>query len=321
MELVIVGSIGYDDLETPKETGSDILGGSAVHSSISAVFHLPKLPGLPARVGIMGPIGIDFQDEDSKIMEDKGLNIAGIERLNGKTFRWSGKYEGSMENAETISTEVNVLGDYVPKIPVIWKNPEILFCANMHPSSQISVLEQCSDVHISALDTFMLWIDNEFEELSAALRKVDIAILNEEEVCAIANEGILTLAAEKIISGEALHGSKIAGKGPRGLIIKRGSSGVLAYMPCGIIVLPAYPTKKIIDPTGCGDSFAGAFLSNIIGSSGVMEDRDILRNALIHATITASFAIEGLGSKNIINLQRGIYHARMDEYRRMVGLQ
>jgi|TARA_B110000881_G_C18591967_1_gene528636 sugar/nucleoside kinase (ribokinase family) len=320
MELIIVGSIGYDDIETPEDSGSDILGGSAVHSSISAGFHLPVIPGVPPRIGILGPVGEDFDNEDIHLLESKGLNIAGIIRREGKTFRWSGKYEGSMDDAQTISTEVNVLGDFEPIIPTSWKNPEILFCANMHPLSQISVLEQCNSVNISVLDTFMLWINTEFETLSEALRKVDIAIFNEEEVCAISGEGILTKAAEGIMSGESLHGGKLAGSGPRGLIIKRGSGGVLAYLPCGIISLPSYPTKEIVDPTGCGDSFAGAFLANILGSVGIMEDREGMRNALVHATVTASFTIAGLGSTNLIDLQRGQYHARVDKYRRIVGL-
>jgi len=320
MELIIVGSIGYDDIETPEDSGSDILGGSAVHSSISAGFHLPVIPGVPPRIGILGPVGEDFDNEDIHLLESKGLNIAGIIRREGKTIRWSGKYEGSMDDAQTISTEVNVLGDFEPIIPTSWKNPEILFCANMHPLSQISVLEQCNSVNISVLDTFMLWINTEFETLSEALRKVDIAIFNEEEVCAISGEGILTKAAEGIMSGESLHGGKLAGSGPRGLIIKRGSGGVLAYLPCGIISLPSYPTKEIVDPTGCGDSFAGAFLANILGSVGIMEDREGMRNALVHATVTASFTIAGLGSTNLIDLQRGQYHARVDKYRRIVGL-
>ncbi|MBT3641166.1 MAG: hypothetical protein HOJ64_03340 [Euryarchaeota archaeon] len=321
MELIIVGSIGYDDLETPEASGSDVIGGSAVHSSISAAFHLPKIPGLPSRVGIMGPIGDDFQGYDLEMMEHKGLDINGIVELEGKTFRWSGKYEGAMNDAETISTEVNVLANYLPNVPESWTIPEIIFCANMHPSSQVSVLEQCNSAKISVMDTFMLWIETEFETLSLALRKVDIAIINEEEACKIAKEDTITKAARKIMSGESLHGGEIAGRGPRGLIIKRGSAGVLAYMPCGIIALPSYPTTKIIDPTGCGDSFAGAFLANIVGTSGIMEDREILRNALAHATVTASFTIEGLGSSNLISLERGKYHARVDEYRRIAGLQ
>jgi len=277
------------------------------------------MPGMPPRVGVIGPIGDDFRESDLQLLNDKGINIEGISKLSGKTFRWSGKYEGSMNDAQTISTEINVLGDFDPQIPDFWNDIDILFCANMHPLSQVKILGECSP-KISVLDTFMLWINTEFEALSEALRRVDIAILNEEEVCTISDEDIVTKAAEKIISGEALNGGKSAGKGPRSLIIKRGSGGVLAYLPCGTISLPSYPTKEVIDPTGCGDSFAGAFLANIVGCVGAMEDIEIMRNALVQATVTSSFIIGGLGSINLLNLQKGKYHARVDKYRRIVGL-
>ena len=311
--------MGYDHIQTPTSFGADILGGSAIHSSISAAFHLPLMPGMFPRVGVIGPIGDDFRESDLQLLNDKGINIEGISKLSGKTFRWSGKYEGSMNDAQTISTEINVLGDFNPQIPDFWNDIDILFCANMHPLSQVKILGECSP-KISVLDTFMLWINTEFEALSEALRRVDIAILNEEEVCAISDEDIVTKAAEKIISGEALNGGKSAGKGPRSLIIKRGSGGVLAYLPCGTISLPSYPTKEVIDPTGCGDSFAGAFLANIVGCVGAMEDIEIMRNALVQATVTSSFIIGGLGSINLLNLQKGKYHARVDKYRRIVGL-
>ena len=311
--------MGYDNIQTPTSYGADILGGSAIHSSISAAFHLPLMPGMLPRVGAIGPIGKDFRESDLQLLNDKGINTEGISKLSGKTFRWSGKYEGTMNDAQTISTEINVLGDFKPKIPDFWNDIDILFCANMHPLSQVKILGECSP-KISVLDTFMLWINTEFEALSEALRRVDIAILNEEEVCAISDEDIVTKAAEKIISGEALNGGKSAGKGPRSLIIKRGSGGVLAYLPCGTISLPSYPTKEVIDPTGCGDSFAGAFLANIVGCVGAMEDIEIMRNALVQATVTSSFIIGGLGSINLLNLQKGKYHARVDKYRRIVGL-
>ncbi|MFL2974623.1 MAG: PfkB family carbohydrate kinase [Candidatus Thalassarchaeaceae archaeon] len=314
-----MGSMGYDHIQTPTSYGADILGGSAIHSSISAAFHLPLMPGMLPRVGAIGPIGKDFRESDLQLLNDKGINTEGISKLSGKTFRWSGKYEGTMNDAQTISTEINVLGDFKPKIPDFWNDIDILFCANMHPLSQLKILRECNP-NISVLDTFMLWIDTEFEALSEALRRVDIAILNEEEVCAISGENIVTKAAEKIISGEVLNGGKSAGKGPRSLIIKRGSGGVLAYLPCGTISLPSYPTKEVIDPTGCGDSFAGTFLANIVGCVGAMEDIEIMRNALVHATVTSSFIIGGLGSINLINLQKGKYHARVDKYRRIVGL-
>ena len=319
MDLVIVGSIGYDHIQTPKVHGYDVLGGSAVHASISAAFHLPLKPGILPRVGAIGPIGDDFREEDLLLLDEKGINTEAIAKIPGKTFRWSGRYEGTMDDAQTISTEINVLENFNPEIPNVWKDVDILFCANMHPSSQIKILRECNP-NISVLDTFMLWIKTEFKLLSEALRQVDIAILNEEEVCAISGEEIVTIAAEKIISGESLFGGKSAGKGPRSLIIKRGSGGVLAYLPCGIISLPSYPTKNIIDPTGCGDAFAGAMLANIVGCNGAIGDIEIMRNSLVHATVTSSFIIGGLGSTNLIDLQKGRYHARVDKYRRIVGL-
>ena len=318
--MVIVGSIGYDDIETPIVTGSDVLGGSAVHAGASAAFHLPEIPDRGARVGLVGPIGDDFSISDSVKLEDLGIDFSGVQKLPGKTFRWSGKYSGKMENVETISTEVNVLADFSPEIPEAWRSPGILFCANTHPASQIQVLDQCPSAEITAIDTFMLWIETEYSLLSQALRMVDIAILNEEEVCAISGEDMFMKAIDPILSGSCLEGGESAGKGPRGLIIKRGSSGVIAYLPCGIIALPSYPIKEIADPTGCGDSFAGALLANISGRKGILNDIDSMRDAMVHATVSSSFTIEGLGTNKLQGLERGVYHARMDNYRRIIGL-
>ena len=320
LNLVIVGSMGYDDIETPWASGSDVLGGSAVHAGVSAAFHIPEVPGQKSRVGLVSPVGKDFSKDDQSILEELGIDLSGMSILPGKTFRWSGKYEGSMDNVETISTEVNVLGDFNPIIPEMWTSPKVLFCANTHPESQISVLDQCPDSEITAIDTFMLWIETEFEKLSSALRKSDLAILNEEEICAISGEQIFTKAITPIMSGSALYGGVEAGSGPRGLIIKRGSSGVFAHLPCGIIALPAYPVRDLVDPTGCGDSFAGALLANIAGRKGALNDLEFMRSAMIHAVVTSSFTIQGLGSDKLRTLERGIYHARMDRYRRIVGL-
>ncbi|HJM24048.1 MAG TPA: PfkB family carbohydrate kinase [Candidatus Thalassarchaeaceae archaeon] len=320
MDLVIVGSIGYDDIETPVATGSDVLGGSAVHAGVSAAFHLPETPEGVNRVGLVAPIGKDFSNSHQSKLENLGIDLSGVKKLPGKTFRWSGRYSGTMENVETISTEVNVLGDFVPEIPEPWKSPNILFCANTHPASQVLVLDQCPSSEITAIDTFMLWIETEFESLSSALRKADLAILNEEEVCAISGEEVFMKAVEPILSGSCLHGGESAGKGPRGLVIKRGSSGVFAHLPCGIIALPSYPISEIVDPTGCGDSFAGAFLANISGRKGVLNDLQSMRDAMVHATVSSSFTIQGLGSNKLQGLERGLYHARMDRYRRIVGL-
>ena len=320
MKLVILGSIGLDDIETPVSSGSDLLGGAAAHAGIAAGFHLPTAPRKPPAVGLVSAVGNDFPSEAQRTLEASGLNLAGVVRKEGSTFRWSGRYEGSMDDVMTISTEVNVLEGHIPEIPASWKDPEILLCANTHPRSQVSVLDQCPGAAITALDSFMLWIDTEFELLSEALRKVDLAILNEEEVCAIAGDDLVHNAAAKISSGEALYGGTAAGPGPSGVIVKRDRSGSVAYLDCGTITLPAYPTDDLVDPTGAGDSFAGGLLANITGRKGALNQLDTMRDALLHATVTASFAVEGMGVSGISNLDRGRYHARVDKYRRMVGL-
>ncbi len=319
MDMVIVGSIGYDDIQTPAASGSDLLGGAAVYSGLAASFHLRTMDEEPTKVGLVGVVGDDFSVYDQMVLEKAGLNLAGVVRAEGDTFRWSGKYEGAMESVETLATEVNVLADFKPELPDVWNNPEILFCASTHPATQVAVLDQCPGAQLTVLDTFMLWIESEFETLSEAMRKVDIAVINEQEACAIADDEILPRAMKSIMSGEALHGGSGAGPGPRCLIVKRGSGGVLAMLPGGAIALPAYPTDKIVDPTGCGDSFAGSLLSYLIGRQGVLNDLDAIRNALVHATVTSSFTLGGIGVTALGSIDRGIYHARVDRYRRIVG--
>ena len=319
MDMVIVGSIGYDDIQTPAASGSDLLGGAAVYSGLAASFHLRTMDEEPTKVGLVGIVGDDFSVYDQMVLEKAGLNLAGVVRAEGDTFRWSGKYEGAMESVETLATEVNVLADFKPELPDVWNNPEILFCASTHPATQVAVLDQCPGAKLTVLDTFMLWIESEFETLSEAMRKVDIAVINEQEACAIADDEILPRAMKSIMSGEALHGGSGAGPGPRCLIVKRGSGGVLAMLPGGALALPAYPTDKIVDPTGCGDSFAGSLLSYLIGRQGVLNDLDAIRNALVHATVTSSFTLGGIGVTALGSIDRGIYHARVDRYRRIVG--
>ncbi|MDP6885319.1 MAG: PfkB family carbohydrate kinase [Candidatus Thalassarchaeaceae archaeon] len=320
MDMVIVGSIGYDDIQTPAASGSDLLGGAAVYSGLAASFHLRTMDEEPTKVGLVGVVGDDFSVYDQMVLEKAGLNLAGVVRAEGDTFRWSGKYEGAMESVETLATEVNVLADFKPELPDVWNNPEILFCASTHPATQVAVLDQCPGAQLTVLDTFMLWIESEFETLSEAMRKVDIAVINEQEACAIADDEILPRAMKSIMSGEALHGGSGAGPGPRCLIVKRGSGGVLAMLPGGALALPAYPTDKIVDPTGCGDSFAGSLLSYLIGRQGVLNDLDAIRNALVHATVTSSFTLGGIGVTALGSIDRGIYHARVDRYRRIVGI-
>ena len=174
------------------------------HAGIAAGFHLHMATHLSPEIGLVSAVGNDFPIDAQTTLENSGLNLAGVIRKDGSTFRWSGRYQGSMNDVTTISTEVNVLEDYIPEIPPSWKNPNVLFCANTHPRSQVAVLDQCPGAEITALDSFMLVIETEFELLSEALRKVDLAILNEEEVCAIAGDDLVQVAPQPRFPQERL---------------------------------------------------------------------------------------------------------------------
>ncbi|MBJ84730.1 MAG: sugar kinase [Euryarchaeota archaeon] len=323
MEIVIVGSLAYDNLETDAGSVNDSLGGSGTFAGLAAAFHTSRRqdPGGTLPVGLVCAIGEDFKDSDFQLLQDAGLNLDGIERIEGgRTFRWHGKYEGDMAQAITIETQQNVLDGYHPKVPAAWWAPRVLFLANNHPSIQSHVLDQCEGAKFTALDSMNLWINIAFEELSGVLRRIDLAILNDNEVRMIAKDENLIRAGESIRSGIALAGGKDAGSGPAILIIKKGEHGCVALTDNGILTLPAFPTSEIIDPTGCGDSFAGTLLTFLSETEELIPSLDELHNALVHATVMASFTLSEFGVKGIVELERGEYHARLDTYRRMVGL-
>ena len=323
MDIVIVGSLAYDDLETEVGKVTDSLGGSGTFAGIAAAFHASRRldSGGTLPVGLVCAVGDDFREDDFKLLRQAGLNLEGVETIEGgRTFRWHGRYEGDIDQAVTIETQQNVLDGYEPKVPAAWWSPRVLFLANNHPSIQSHVLNQCEGAKFIALDSMNLWINIAFDELSGVLRRVNMAILNDMEVRMIAKDENLIRAGESIRDGSALTGGTEAGAGPSILIIKKGEHGCVAISDNGLITLPAFPTSEIIDPTGCGDSFAGTMLMFLSESEEIQPSYDELHNALVHATVTASFTISAFGTDGMIGLDRGEYHARVDAYRRMVGL-
>lgn len=323
MDIVIVGSLAYDDLETEVGTVTNSLGGSGTFAGIAAAFHASRRldPGGTLPVGLVCAVGDDFLEDDSNLLREVGLNLDGVEIIEGgRTFRWHGRYEGDMGQAITIETQQNVLDGYEPKVPAAWWSPRVLFLANNHPSIQSHVLNQCEGAKFIALDSMNLWINIAFEELSGVLRRVNLAILNDTEVRMIAKDENLIRAGNSIRDGSALTGGTEAGHGPSILIIKKGEHGSVAITDNGLLTLPAFPTSDIVDPTGCGDSFAGTLLTFLSESEDIQPSYDELHNALVHATVTASFTISAFGTDALIGLDRGEYHARLDAYRRMVGL-
>lgn len=302
MDVLIVGSLAYDSLETPAGSVESELGGSASYGGFSAAFHNNKNAG--NGVGIVGVIGQDFQSEHLEWYKSAGLDTTGIEVNQGETFRWKGSYHGSMAEAVTHETHLNVFENFQPKVPQPLKKAKVLMCANLHPALQSSVLSQTEVARVSILDSMNLWIEIANEELKGVMKQVDILILNDGEVRMLADEENLIVAAKSVL--EMKNGGI--------LVVKKGENGVIAFHPDGMISMPSFPTSNLVDPTGCGDSFAGSMAHYLSKNSGEVS-REELAESLVHATVTASFTIENFGTERIRNLSAEEYESRLLEYR------
>lgn len=302
MDVLIVGSLAYDSLETPAGSVENELGGSASYGGFSAAFHNNKNAG--NGVGIVGVIGQDFQSEHLEWYKNAGLDTTGIEVNQGETFRWKGSYHGSMAEAVTHETHLNVFENFQPKVPQSLKKTKVLMCANLHPALQSSVLSQTEVSRVSILDSMNLWIEIANAELRDVMKQVDILILNDGEVRMLAGEENLIVAAKAVL--EMKNGGI--------LVVKKGENGVIAFHPGGMISMPSFPTSSLVDPTGCGDSFAGSMAHYLSKNSGEVS-REELAESLIHATVTASFTIENFGTERIRKLSAEEYESRLLEYR------
>ena len=297
----MVGSIAYDSVESPEGKVEDALGGSAIYGGIASQFHARHLD--LGAVGIVGVVGTDFLQSDRDRLSDLGLDIRGIETAQGNTFRWSGSYHGDMGVAQTHDTQLNVFGEFEPKVPDFARNPKILFCANLLPILQSKVLDQVKPRRLSMLDSMNLWISTAKDDLMEVMKKVDLIIINDGEVKMLAEDENFIRASRKVV--EMTDCST--------LIVKRGEFGVIAFHGEEIISLPAFPTEMVVDPTGCGDSFAGTLASYLANGDGEIS-RSELREALIASTVTSSFTLESFGVNRLIGLGNNEFIQRLNQY-------
>lgn len=297
----MVGSIAYDSVESPEGKVEDALGGSAIYGGIASQFHAQHLD--LGAVGIVGVVGTDFLQSDRDRLSDLGLDIRGIETAQGNTFRWSGSYHGDMGVAQTHDTQLNVFGEFEPKVPDFARNPKILFCANLLPILQSKVLDQVKPRRLSMLDSMNLWISTARDDLMEVMKKVDLIIINDGEVKMLAEDENFIRASRKVV--EMTDCST--------LIVKRGEFGVIAFHGEEIISLPAFPTEMVVDPTGCGDSFAGTLASYLANGDGEIS-RSELREALIASTVTSSFTLESFGVNRLIGLDKNEFFQRLNQY-------
>jgi len=307
MGVLIVGSLAYDSVTSPAGSVRDELGGSATYGGLASQFHLNRFGyGAAALVGV---VGADFRDEDRAVLASSGLDLSGLEIADGATFRWEGEYVGNMAEAMTHATHLNVFEHFKPQVPPALREPTVLFCANLHPLIQRDVIEQTSARRLVMLDSMNLWIDIARDALLDIMRMVDLVVINDGEARMLAEDDNLVRAirALKNLTGVAT------------LVVKRGEHGVLALHGDELIALPAFPTAEVVDPTGCGDTFAGTLAACLGGSTGHVGLSE-LREALMLATVTSSFTLESFGTAALRTLDVDVFDQRWRAYRTMLGL-
>ncbi len=306
MSVLIVGSIAYDSVESPAGSVERALGGSATYGGLSCQF--VQTMGDQPSTGLVGVVGEDFTPKDRGILSSAGINLDGLEVAIGETFRWEGSYHGAMAEAETHATHLNVFEHFQPVVPEHWKQPSVLFCANLHPEIQRSVMQQTTPTRLTMLDSMNLWITIAKPSLMDVMTDADLVIINDGEARMLSGDDNLIRAMHDL--AEQTHTST--------LIVKRGEHGVVALHHGELLALPAVPTADVVDPTGCGDTFAGALAAHLSKGTGPAS-LDELRDGLIVATVMASFTLEAFGTEALCDLEHNRFNQRVDSYRAMLG--
>ncbi|MBS0190295.1 MAG: PfkB family carbohydrate kinase [Phycisphaerales bacterium] len=306
MPLLVTGTIGMDDVVTPTGHAQQVLGGSCMYFSAAASFFGP--------VRLVAAVGEDFPPafRDS-FKQFPNVDLAGLETRKGsKTFRWGAKYHANMNSRDTLFTELGVVGEAPPKVPAAYADSKFLFLANSPPAVQAQFLEQVPARKLTVVDTMDIWIDTAKADLLALLKRVDGLVLNYDEA---------ELLTKKLNSVSA--GRHILDLGPRFVIVKKGEHGCLLIHRDGICSLPAYPTERVVDPTGCGDTFAGGMMGSIAADPSAQKDPGSfasIRRALVHGTIVASYTIEAFSLDRLKQITLGDLTNRFDEYAGMVRI-
>jgi sugar/nucleoside kinase (ribokinase family) len=298
MSLVVVGSIAFDAVKTPFGERERMLGGSAVHFALAASFF--------TEVRVVGPVGDDFGEEEYDVLRGRGVETEDIERVEGgKTFFWKGEYEWNLNIRHTHATDLNVFGEFEPKLSDESKQADLLFLANIQPDLQREVREQCSGARLAALDSMNLWIETARESLVKTIGSVDLVVLNDDEIRQLTEQPTLMRAARDVMD-----------MGPRHVVVKQGEYGACLFTGDGFFSLPAYPLETVIDPTGAGDSFAGGFLG-YLAAQDCADDEVTLRQAMTYGSALASFNVEEFGVERVQRLTREEVDERYADFRRM----
>ncbi|MFN8010412.1 MAG: PfkB family carbohydrate kinase [Holophagaceae bacterium] len=300
MSLLVVGSVAFDDLETPFGRRENVLGGSATYFSLSASHFSP--------VRVVAVVGDDFGEAQMEVFRGRRVDLEGLERRSGRSFHWKGAYGYDLNEAQTLETQLNVFADFHPVLPESYRESPVLFLGNIHPTLQLDVVRQMARrPGIVALDTMNYWIRDYREELGRVLREVDILLVNEAEVRALTREHNLVKAYRKVQE-----------EGPRILVVKRGEYGVMLFTPDSIFSAPAYPLEDVFDPTGAGDTFAGGFLGSL-ASEGRL-DAPALKRAVLAGSVLASFTVQQFGTECLQTVSSQELSGRLQRFSDMMRI-
>jgi sugar/nucleoside kinase (ribokinase family) len=300
VSVLVVGSVAFDTIRTPFGLATEVLGGSANYFSVAASFFTD--------VRLVAVVGEDFPDEHLEFLRRRGVDLRGLQRMPGKTFRWVGEYGFDFNEAKTLDTQLNVFADFAPKIPEDYRDSDVVFLANIDPDLQRDVLRQVRRPALVAADTMNYWIARKREALRETLTLVDALIINDAETRQLANEPNLVRAARTIQSW-----------GPRILIIKRGEYGALLCVGGEWFSAPALPLESVQDPTGAGDCFAGGAVGYL--AHRMRFDADHLRQAMIMGSVMASFNVEAFSLDRLRTLTMAEVEARFKTFRRLVHFE
>lgn len=296
--ILVVGSVGYDTITTPSGQRSNILGGSANYFSLAASMYAP--------VRVVGVVGEDYKSEHRGWLEERNVDLGGLQTVSGKTFAWEGKYENDMNDAITLATHLNVFENFHPAIPEAYRSSEVVFLANIDPVLQLQVLEQVKSPRLVAADTMNYWIQSKREDVIKVLERIDVLMINEAELRQLTKSWNTVRAAKEVLA-----------MGPKALVIKRGEYGFFMFCEERFFILPAFPVENVVDPTGAGDTFAGGFLGHL-AQLGRDWSREDLKQACVHGCLLASFTVQDFGVDGIRAVKPGHLEARIQAYRQVI---
>ena len=298
--LLVVGSVAFDNVITPKAEQERILGGAASYCSFAASYY--------ANVRMVGVVGNDFGESDLDRLRARGIDLEGIMKdESGPTFFWKGKYHENFNRRDTLDIRLNVFGNFRPDLPDSYLNSEFVLLGNIHPALQMHVLDQLSGNPFVLADTIDLWIETEREALLSLIKKVSLFVINDSEAEEMTGESNIILA-----------GDKLRQMGPQSVIIKKGEHGAVLFHEDGKFALPAYPVTQLNDPTGAGDSFAGALIGRL--ASRNRTDFAAIKEAMLYATCTASLTVEAFGCDRLESAGKSEIEERVSTLQKLISV-